>query len=525
MHKPLETRRLIAATVGLTSLGLVTSARALDTSVSYLGADLTQSLLGDGTGVIVGIIDSGIDDAHPGLNGNDSLGRPRLVAEANFVPDEPGNTGDDIAGHGTAVMGVVGGYPVANYKGVAPDVRYVNARVLDSSNSFSSTSWVANGIGFAIDNGADVMNLSLNTGAASNGGNASLDLMLDWAAHSRGVLSAVSAGNIGQANPNTNQVRSPASAYNVLAVGRTTADFQNVHTDSAQGPTSDGRIKPDLLAPGTSITTLSDDWEGPANSNFRTMSGTSFAAPHVSGLLAQQIDYGRSNGLSTDPRVLKATMMNSADKVLRKHDWTWRPHASSTNAQGVLEITSPLDNQQGAGQVDALALYDQYSAGEHEAGLVPEIGWDLDTIVGEDFIDYVFDGPLQGGSFFTATLNWFRDVDRYDPFGGGIGSNDFFSDNVLDNLDLTLLLDGDPIAISMSDIDPVEHLYLELPETGEYVLRVNREQLSGTGSDELYALAWSGTLASMPVPEPGTASLLVLSLPLLWRRHRRPHVS
>ena len=53
--------------------------------VARINGDDSRDLLGDGTNVIVGVIDSGIDDTHPGLAGTDSLGRTRMVAEGNFV--------------------------------------------------------------------------------------------------------------------------------------------------------------------------------------------------------------------------------------------------------------------------------------------------------------------------------------------------------------------------------------------------------------------------------------------------------
>jgi hypothetical protein len=463
---------------------------AIDQSVPFIGGDVTRTLLGDGTGVVVGVIDSGVDDLHPGLAGLDSLGRPRLLAEGNFVPTEPTSTGDDSHGHGTGVAGVILGAD-PDLTGLVPDARFVNGRVLDRFNGFGSTSWVVNGAGFAVDAGADVLNLSLNTFGEFSDGQLGLDRMLDWAAAERGVMSVISAGNILQANvPN---VRSPAGGFNVIAVGRTRSDFQWVDPNSSVGPTSDGRSKPDVVAPGTFITTYSDDWE--TDFDFRSYSGTSFAAPHVAGLLAQQIDFGRSQGLATDPRVLKATVLNSADKILGKQGQPWAPGASSL-VDGVLEVTSPLDYEQGAGQVNALSLYDQYVAGEQGPGKVAATGWDLGTVVGETFVDYVFDQPLLGGSAFTATLSWFRDILRFDDGDTLIDAGDSFAlGDDLDDLDLSLLLGDEVVARSVSDVDSVEHLHFDLPASGFYTLRVGRDFVSGSGPDETFGLAWDAGVA------------------------------
>ena len=118
-----------------------------------------------------------------------------MVAEANFVTTEPGNIGDDVFGHGTWVASVALSSDAIN-TGFAPDARYVNARVLDSGVGFANDVQVRNGIGFAIDQGADILNLSLNYNATFSSGFSPLDLMLDWAAYARGVNSAVAVGNI-----------------------------------------------------------------------------------------------------------------------------------------------------------------------------------------------------------------------------------------------------------------------------------------------------------------------------------------
>src|SRR6185436_2341408 len=106
-----------------------------------------------------------------------------------------------------------------------------------------------------------------------------------------------------------------------------------VDPDSATAFTADGRMKPDVVAPGTNLTLANDDWELSGQPLWDTgLNGTSFAAPHVSGLMAQEIDYGKSHGWSTDPLVVKSTIMNSADKVLRKSGAAWTPSNASTIA-------------------------------------------------------------------------------------------------------------------------------------------------------------------------------------------------
>ena len=146
--------------ISIASLLLVPVAYSAGNDVARIGGEYAKTLLGDGTGVIVGIIDSGVDDTHPALAGFTSAGLPRMKAEANFVPSEPTNTGDDVFGHGTAVAGAILSRDSTNFA-VATDARYVNARVIDSNNVFDSDSQVLDGVGFALQQGSNILNTSL----------------------------------------------------------------------------------------------------------------------------------------------------------------------------------------------------------------------------------------------------------------------------------------------------------------------------------------------------------------------------
>jgi len=487
----------------LAALTLANPASALELSVPAIGGDLSRSLLGDGTGVVVGIVDSGVDATHPALAGLDSTGQPRLVTQANFVPTEPTNAGQDHNGHGTQVASVALSSD-ATRTGLAPDARFINARVTDSSNRFADDEQVRDGIGFAIDSGADVLNVSLNFFQTISGGGTQLDLMIDWAAFDRGILSAICAGNV---NASGQRVRGPGGAYNGITVGRTDIDFDQVHPESANAFTQNNRMKPDVVAPGTEIAVANNDWE--TADDFNTNSGCSFATPHVTGLIAQQIEAGRAEGLSTNPLVIKATQLNSASKdVLNKTGQPW-------SAPGT---TRPLDTDSGAGQIDALALAQQYLAGEQSAGDVQAVGWDLASVADEAFVEYVIDSPLEAGSMLTATLTWFRHVARTDDGDGLINSADqFFLSEAIDNLDLQLLEDGQIVAQSQSFFDNVEHLTAEVAAGASYTLRVFGNNITGAGEGEAFAIAWSATA----VPEPSAIAMLTAMLFVVNNSRRR----
>jgi len=508
------------------SAGLSPRAVALELSVPRVNGDVSRTLLGDGTGVIVGIIDSGVDDLHPALMGLDSLANPRLVAEANFVATEPGNSGDDVQGRGTAVAAVVLGNDVTN-TGLATDARYINSRTLSSSGTFNTDAWVVDAAGFAVDNGADIVNMTLSLSAVGSDGSSRLSLMSDYIAQALDIPVVVSAGENGNEASPQNRPRGPADAFNVFSVAASEAPGYNQVADfssfGSNGPLEDGRIRPNISAPGQAITTANDDHE--IEPDFEDQTGTRFAAPHVSGMLAQQIEYGRDNGLSTDTLVLKATMLNSAEKIDDRDGNAWEPFFSQ-EISGVFSTDRPLDNQSGTGQIDGARLAEQFMAGEQGWRGGRYRLWDLNAISDGETIDYVIDGFLAVGSTLTATLNWHRHVGINDDGDGVIDSGDtFFQSELLDNLDLSVLLDGNLIAESVSTVDNIEHLHLPITQSGQYTIRVSGTTVGGSPS-EAFGLAWFGTALSSPgiIPEPASGgwlgAILVATLAMRRRRSR-----
>ena len=233
-------------------------------------------------------------------------------------------------------------------------------------------------------------------------------------------------------------------------------------------------------------------------------------------MLAAAIGYGQSNALSVDPLILKAALLNSAEKIDQRDGSAWAPNTAGTSG-GVYTVTSPLGASAGAGQVDGLQFAHQYMAGQHGPGDIPSLGWDLDD-VGASTLDYHL-GQLQGGSTLTTTLDWFRHVGWIDANGNGvIDSSDAFPVTApLSHLDLYVYRDNQLVADSISAVDDVQSLALTNILAGDYDIRVSR--MSGTGLSEQFGLAWSAT----PVPEPSTLILAALGgLALLaCRRHRQ----
>ncbi len=142
----------------------------------------------DGSGVTVAVLDSGIDKNHPDLTG-------KVVGEVNFVKGE--ETTRDLLGHGTLCAGIIAGSGAASggkYRGVAPGATLLNVRVIDSTGNGKPSDIIA-GIEWALDNGADVLSLSLG-GTSLGETNPPVTMAADNAMES-GVVVCVSAGNNG----------------------------------------------------------------------------------------------------------------------------------------------------------------------------------------------------------------------------------------------------------------------------------------------------------------------------------------
>ena len=242
----------------------------LDASVPHIQAPQVWAAGFTGRNVPIAILDTGIDPGHPDFAG-------RIVAMEDFT----GEGARDNHGHGTHVAGIAGGSG-SQYSGVAPEVNIYSGKVLHGDGSGFMSDVMA-GLEWAVQRGARVINLSLG-GAGPCDGSDALSTACD-AAVDQGVMVCAAAGNYG---PHPSSVGAPGCAAKVLTVGACST-HDAIATFSARGPTSDGRVKPDILMPGTS--TVSCRAQGtsmgtPVDALYTQASGTSMATPHACGALA-----------------------------------------------------------------------------------------------------------------------------------------------------------------------------------------------------------------------------------------------
>ncbi len=278
-----------------------------------------------GQGTVVAVLDSGVDVTHPDL-------APGFRGGANswFDPYGQRSSPMDLGGHGTAVAGVIVGRDSSGQTlGTAPGAQWIAARVFNDAGA-STISAVHEAFQWTLDpdgdpgtpDAPDVVNASWSIGAAPG-----CDLAFQpdiQALRAAGVLTVASAGNFG---PGTTSSVSPGNYPESLSVGAVD-DASVVVPSSGRGPASCGgraRPFPDVVAPGVDVATT--DRFG----LFQTASGTSVAAPHVSGLAA----------------------------LLRSGQHTLTVAGLEQAIVGTAHDLGPtgVDNTYGAGRVDAAAAY------------------------------------------------------------------------------------------------------------------------------------------------------------------------
>ena len=251
----------------------------LDVSVPIIRAPQVWQAGFTGKGVVIAIVDTGVDPDHPDLAG-------RILATNDVL----GGDGRDDNGHGTHVASIAAGSGAASngtFRGVAPEASLIVAKVLKADGTGKMSDVMA-GIEWAVKQKAGVINVSLGGPPVPSDGTDALSEMCD-AATDQGVVVCVAAGNAG---PNPQTIGAPAASRKAITVGATVsdrADADRVADFSARGPTSDGRPKPDVAFPGvnimaarakgTSLGAIFDD-------HYTELSGTSMATPHCTGTVA-----------------------------------------------------------------------------------------------------------------------------------------------------------------------------------------------------------------------------------------------
>ncbi|MEM8829133.1 MAG: S8 family serine peptidase [Cyanobacteria bacterium P01_G01_bin.19] len=357
-------------------------------------------------------------------------------------------------------------------------------------------------------------------------GKALLTSCVDWSAKKHNVLYVV-AGNQGKGG-----IPIPTDNFNGIVTAYTKkrdkvfdkVDFANL-SDLPVGIGSSFikkeinfgiRRAVSLLAPGGQIAVYNQ------KGDIEKVSGTSFAAPHITGTVALLQEYGdrllnqsrsksdskQDKNWSLDSRrheVMKAVLLNSSDKIAdagdglmlnmertvvgeKNHNWF------ESDAYQNPRIS--LDIQMGTGHLNAWRAYQQFSAGQAgDNKQIAPVGWDYNQVAANDYQEYILQQPLIEGSHAAITLVWNRlvllnDFNRNQKFDEG----ESFRDRGLNNLDVYLIpIDEESnmrnTCSSSTPEDSIEHIFCPIPATGRYKIRVYfRHQINEP--QQAYGLAW-----------------------------------
>ncbi|MDT7726124.1 MAG: hypothetical protein QOI21_2700 [Actinomycetota bacterium] len=254
---------------------------SLDRSTKQIGAPEAWAAGYTGEGVKVAVLDTGIDQTHPDLAGQEILEKNFSVSADNV----------DRYGHGTHVAATIastGAKADGKFRGVAPGVRLLDGKVLGDGGG-GAESGVILGMQWAVEQGARIISMSL--GGADSSSLDPVEEAVNTLSAEHGTLFVIAAGNDG---PRDTTVGSPGSADAALTVGAVDRDDQLAGFSSRGPRVGDGEVKPDITAPGVGIVaarSATGRVGTPVQDGYVSMSGTSMATPHVAGaaaILAQQ---------------------------------------------------------------------------------------------------------------------------------------------------------------------------------------------------------------------------------------------
>jgi serine protease AprX len=316
----------------------------------YIDASSAHSVRNFGDGVTIGFLDTGLDQLS-GLS-NDLYGRDKAWGTYDAINNRVSNYDNEASGHGTHVASIAANsdYDVhGKIYGVAPNAALVGIKAFDGTGKGTYAD-VIRGIDWALQVkdqiNLKVLNMSFSGPVRSYYWEDPLNqaVMKAWQA---GIVVVASAGNTG---PDPMTIGVPGNVPYIITVGAMTDNYTTSNSDdkittfSAAGPTVEGFVKPDVIAPGGHLSGLMsfdtqivmEHPEFHDGGRYFEMSGTSQAAAVVSGVVALML----TNDPTLTPDEVKCRLMDSAHNAV-KSDGTLAYSVFQQGA-GIVNVTDAL---------------------------------------------------------------------------------------------------------------------------------------------------------------------------------------
>ncbi|MBI1190602.1 MAG: S8 family serine peptidase [Tepidisphaera sp.] len=352
-----------------------------------------------GQGVIIGILDTGFRRDHAAFNQAGHV--VNVLAEYDFI-NHDGNAGIDPGDpadqhtHGTLILGCIGAYLPGTLVGGAYDASFVLCKTEDvtSEMPIEEDNYVA-GLEFIEMHGGDMTTSSLGysdwyTQADFDGVTAVTTIGVNTAT-ANGVFCCTAAGNDGHdSDPATSHLIAPADAFNVITCGAANGSG-SIAGFSSDGPTADGRLKPEILARGVNTWTVSPN----DASSLSQASGTSLSTPLVAAAVACLV---QAHPNWTVAQMREAIFHTASDFIANG-----QPDPLFVRGYGVLDANAaagpacdPDVNQDGvADQGDVDYLINVVAGGGNPAGIDPD--FNHDGVADQGDVDALVNAVAGGG--------------------------------------------------------------------------------------------------------------------------------
>lgn len=363
--------------------------------------------------------------------------------------------------HDTPIAGMLvsrGDSRFPAYVGMAPAAEVYNVKVTqpEPQGRTIEPRWIENALDQLVDQEVHTIVTGFQMAGAESNGQSLYSLMYDYYADQYDILFAIAAGN---KSPGVDRVSVFGDCYNGITVAGLVDDPEDIYSRvgmiSNPGPTTDGRRKPELAAPGRSIRTPA--FNGDAAWSSQGANGeTSWAVPHAAGCIALLYDCALSVGDPDSHRseVLKAVLINSANPNVRDRD----------NNSTADRLWHP---QRGYGRIDTLRAANTLGDGRiFPSTLIRrDSGWAWQTMSEPGQEDLFYIEGIRGQRL-RVTLTWNRRVYKFD-------SLNYAAESPMFNLDLTIYDPSGQILFEETDrLNNLEKADLLLPADGFYEISV-----------------------------------------------------